>query len=95
MMMEEGEEALRMLVEAKYDLAHLPRLPSPCAAMDLVQELGGIQLCSNPNCTNLDGESEAQLLKHEVCQGCKRAAYCSTVCKTEHEHWIFHGGHKD
>ena len=38
--------------------------------------------CNNPNCTNLEGPSEAAAAK--VCTGCHRVHYCSPECIKEH-----------
>ena len=38
--------------------------------------------CNNPNCTNLEGPSEAAAAK--VCTGCHKVHYCSPECLKEH-----------
>ncbi|KXZ49640.1 hypothetical protein GPECTOR_20g497 [Gonium pectorale] len=42
-----------------------------------------LRTCANPNCANLDGDSEAGL-RLTPCAGCGEAAYCCRDCWTAH-----------
>ncbi|KXZ49633.1 hypothetical protein GPECTOR_20g490 [Gonium pectorale] len=58
-------------------------MPPPAAARSL------LRLCANPDCANLDGDSEAGL-RLTPCTGCGKAAYCCRDC------WMAHwrAGHR-
>ena len=57
--------------------------------LNLGHSLGGLshkRACNNPNCSNLSGPSELQLVKgrSSTCSGCRVARYCGKACMKQH-----------
>ncbi|GBF97928.1 hypothetical protein Rsub_10601 [Raphidocelis subcapitata] len=55
--------------------------PAPAAAPALLLPPGLLPACANPDCSNLEGPSEAAL-PTKRCRGCLTLRYCGAACQT-------------
>lgn len=78
------------IVSQVWSYGSLQQLMHKLVLLDMLSLLPNQHSCSKTSCTNLDGDSERDLVrgKRSVCGRCRTAHYCSKRC--QQAHWKFH-----